>query len=137
MQQNSTLTGADVVLVFDKNSNFNFSDSSTVTLSGRTSGAFAGFVIATTRDNVGTFAISSTAARKLEGTIYIPSATLAVSGVNNTVNDQAAWTVVIAQAIRMTGSADLVISASYATSTIPVPAGVGSSYSSGGVTLTK
>ena len=137
MQQNSTLTGANVVLVFDKNSIFNFSDSSTVTLSGRTSGTFAGFVIATTRDNVGTFAISSTAARKLEGTIYIPSATLAVSGVNNTVNDQAAWTVVIAQAIKMTGSANLVISASYATSSIPVPAGVGSGYSSARVTLTK
>jgi len=137
LQQNSSLTGSNVVLVFDKTATFAFNDQSVVTLTGRTSGQYAGFVIATTRDNTSTLTISSTSARQLEGAIYIPNATLAVSGVNNTVNDQAAWTVVIAQAIQMSGSANLVVNANYAGSTVPVPAGVGANYANGKVMLEK
>ena len=131
MQNNSTLTGSNVVLVFDKTSQFSFQDSSTITLSGRTTGTYAGFVIATTRDNVGTFNISSTSAKQLEGAIYIPSATLNVTGTSDTVDDQAAWTVIVAQAIQLSGSPNLVINANYAGSQVPVPAGVGSNYTSG------
>ncbi len=135
MQGNSVLTGSNVVLVFDGTSSFSFQDSSKITLSGRTSGTYAGFVIATTRDNTNTFTISSTSARKLEGTIYIPASTLLVTGTSNSVADQSAWTVVVAQAIQMSGSPNLVINANYAGSTVPVPAGVGSNYTSGKVTL--
>jgi Flp pilus assembly protein TadG len=137
MQQNSSLSGSDVVLVFDKSSQFGFSDSSSVSLSGRTSGPYAGFVIATTRQNTSTFAISSTSARKLEGAIYIPNATLMVDGVGNTVNQQSAWTVIVAQSLQLNGSADLVINSDYATSTVPVPGGVGNNYASARVELSK
>ena len=138
MQQNSSLTGSDVVLVFDATSSFSFQNSSTINLSGRKSGPLAGFVIATTRDNTQTFSISSTSARKLEGTVYIPSATLNVTGTSNSVADQSAWTVVVAQDIQLSGSPNMVINANYASSQVPVPAGVGSNYSSGGsVELTK
>ena len=138
MQQNSTLTGSDVVLVFDKTSEFNFQNSSTISLSGRRSGPLAGFVIATTRDNTETFTISSNSARQLEGTVYIPSATLNVTGSANSVADQSAWTVVVAQDIQLSGSPNLVINANYASSQVPVPVGVGSNYSAGGsVQLTR
>ncbi|HUZ13113.1 MAG TPA: pilus assembly protein TadG-related protein [Caulobacteraceae bacterium] len=137
LQQNSQLVGSDVVLVFDESSQFHFDDTSVVTLSGRTSGPYAGFVIATTRANTGVFGISSTSARKLEGTIYIPSATLSVQGAVNTVADQSAWTVVVAQSIRMGGSANLVINSAYATSSVPVPAGVGASFANSKVRLER
>lgn len=138
MQQNSTLTGSNVVLVFDSTASFSFQDSSTITLSGRQSGSFSGFVIATTRDNTQTFNISSTSAKKLEGAIYIPAATLNITGVADTVADQSAWTVVVAKSIQMSGSPNLVINANYSTSNVPVPAGVGSNHlSSGAVQLTK
>ncbi len=137
MQDNSTLTGANVVLVFNDDASFAFKDNATIKLSGRQSGTYAGFVIATTRTNTNTFVISSDAARQLEGAIYVPDATLQVTGAGNTVNDQAAWTVVVAQALQLTGSPNLVINANYAGSTVPVPAGVGSNYTSGRVTLTK
>jgi Flp pilus assembly protein TadG len=137
MSSNSTLNGSNVVLVFDDNSSFNFQDTSTITLSGAQSGSYAGFVIMTTRANTNTFVISSTNAKQLEGTIYVPDATLQVTGTGDTVNNQAAWTVIVAQALQMTGSPNLVINANYSASTVPVPAGVGSNYVSGKVTLTK
>jgi len=137
LQGNAILTGSDVVLVFDRHSHFAFTQQSTVDLSGRTSGPYAGFVIATTRKNNGTFSISSTSAEKIEGAIYIPAATLNVQGVANKVAQQSAWTVVVAQAIQVSGSADLVINANYATSTVPVPGGVGSHTVSTAVALKK
>lgn len=125
LQGAASLSGADVVLVFDKASHFSFQDQAKVDLSGRTSGIYAGFVVATTRLNTGTFSISSTSAEKLEGIIYIPSATLNVTGAANKVAQQSAWTVIVAQAIQLSGSANLVINSDYATSGVPVPAGVG------------
>jgi Flp pilus assembly protein TadG len=125
MKNNATLTGSDVVLVFDDASQFQFSDSSTINLSGRRSGVFAGFVIATTRNNDNTFEISSDSARQLLGTIYAPKATLLVTGTGNRVADQSAWTVVVAKSIKLTGSPNLVINHNYAGSNVPVPDGVG------------
>jgi Flp pilus assembly protein TadG len=125
LQGAATLSGDDVVLIFDKSSQFNFQDQAIVNLGGRKSGTFAGFVIATTRLNTGNFQISATSAEKLEGVIYIPSATLTVQGTSNKVAQQSAWTVVVAQSIQLNGSADLVINSNYAASSVPVPQGVG------------
>jgi hypothetical protein len=136
LMENSQLTGSDVVLIFDDNSNFTFQDGSQISLQGRQGkSTYAGFVIATTRRNTQTFTISTSSAREILGTIYIPSATLAVSGANNRVADQSAWTVVVAKAITLAGSPNLVINANYAGSTVPVPGGVGPR--SGRVTLTR
>jgi len=137
LQGNATLTGSDVVLIFDRHSHFAFTQQSTVDLSGRTSGPYAGFVIATTRANTGSFNISSTSAEKIEGAIYIPSATLDVQGVANKVAQQSAWTVVVAQSIQTSGSANLVINSNYAASTVPVPGGVGNTTVSTAVALKK
>ncbi len=137
LQGAATLTGDDVVLIFDKSSNFTFQDQATVTLSGRKSGPYAGFVIATTRQNTGNFSILTTGAEKLEGVIYIPNANLVVQGAGNKVAEQSAWTVVVAQSIQLNGSANLVINANYATSTVPVPAGVGPNSGEAKVTLAK
>ena len=137
MQDNSTLTGSNVVLIFNDDASFVFKDNATITLSGRQSGTYAGFVIATTRTNTNTFVISSDAAHQLEGAIYVPDATLQVTGTGDAVNDQAAWTVVVAQALQLQGSPNLVINANYAGSSVPVPGGVGSNHASGRVALTR
>jgi Flp pilus assembly protein TadG len=127
LQEGATLQGADVVLVFDKGSDFQFKDTSQIRLEGRRTGRFAGFVVATTRENTHEFTISSSSARLVLGTIYIPNATLSVTGANNRVADESAWTVVVARAIKMNGSANLVLNANYASSYVPVPNGVGPS----------
>lgn len=125
LKQNAVLTRDDVALIFDDKSDFKFGDQSRVTLQGRRSGAFAGFVIATTPANTGVFAISSDSVSKLLGTIYIPNATLAVSGAGNQVAQQSAWTVIVAKALDLSGTPNLVINANYAASTVPTPPGVG------------
>jgi hypothetical protein len=130
----AVLQGTDVVLIFDDGSQFSFAQNSDVDLEGRKSGTFAGFVLATTRNNTGVFQISSDNARKLLGTIYIPRATLLVTGTGNRVADQSDWTVVVAKAIKLTGSANLVINSDYAGSEVPVPSGVGPT---NGVALTR
>lgn len=125
LKENGILQGDDVVLVFDKDSDFKFSGSSQIDLTGRKKGAFAGFVLATTRNNTRTFEISSDNARELLGTIYIPAATLKVTGAGNDIADQSAWTVVVAKEIKMEGSPNLVINSNYSVGGVPVPTGVG------------
>ena len=125
MQQNSVLQGTNVTLIFDNTSQFQFQDSAVIDLTGARSGPYAGFVIVTTRQNVGTFTISSDSARRLEGAVYVPNAKLIVTGSGNRVADQSAWTVIVAKSLQLTGSPDLVINANYATSSVPVPNGVG------------
>ena len=125
VKKDAKLVGDDVVLVFDNSTNFKFTETSQINLKGRRSGGYAGFVIATTKQNQGTFDISTTAARELLGTIYIPNAKLKVSGSNNKVSDQADWTVIVADSIEMSGSPNLVLNTNYAGSPVPVPQGVG------------
>ncbi len=117
LKKNAIITGDDVVLIFDTNSQFSFQDNSQVSLTGRKSGPLAGFVVATTRGNTGTFGISSDSARKILGTIYLPSARLLLTGGDNKVADQSAWTVIVAKAIEMHGGPNLVVNANYAGST--------------------
>ena len=136
LQDQSTLTGDNVVLVFGKDARFQFKDTSIIRLRGRRQGSYAGFVVATTRDNNQTFEISSSAARELLGTVYIPSAELMISG-NAKVADLSAWTVIVSRSIRMVQSPSLVINKNYAGSSVPVPGGVGNKTTSGVVRLTQ
>ena len=121
------VTGSDVVLIFQGNWQLNAHDSAAVSLSGRQSGPYAGFVLVTARDFKGKLAISTDHARQLHGTVYLPSATLEVTGTGNAVADQSPWTVVVANALTTDGSANLVINSNYSGSSVPVPAGVGTS----------
>ncbi len=135
LKESAVLTGDNVVLVFGKDADFQFKDSAQIRLSGRRQGVYAGFVIATTRDNDHTFEISSNAARQLLGTVYIPNATLLVKG-RNRVADQSAWTVIVAKAIKLEENPDLVINKNYAATSVPVPGGVGDKAAAAQVRLT-
>ena len=121
----SGLYGRDVVLIFDKESDFKLTGSATLDLTGIKTGVYAGFVVITTPANTGTFEISTTSAKQLLGTVYIPGAKLLVSGDKNKVNEAAPWTVIVAKSIEMRGSPNLLIQSNYAATDVPVPAGVG------------
>lgn len=125
LANNARLIGIDVALVFDTLSFFTFSDQSDIELEGRKTGKFAGFVIATTPGNTKTFTISTTAAHKLLGVVYIPNGLLSVTG-NSQVAENSAWTVVVAKTISISGGANLVVNANYTWNNVPpVPTGVG------------
>lgn len=123
----ATFSGTDVVVIFKAMTAIAFNGKASMSLEGRKSGSYAGFVMITDRSQTGSLAISTDSARLLHGTIYMPQATLDVSGSGNKVADQSPWTVVVVKQLAVSGSANLVINSSYGTSTIPVPSGVGSS----------
>ena len=124
MTQNSSIDGDDVALIFGPLQIFNFADKATVRLTARKSGPFAGFLIATTRQNTNTFKISSGNVSELLGTIYIPNATLEVSSSGSVAQDSD-WSVIVAKRLALSNSPSLVINTNYAGSGVPVPQGVG------------
>jgi Flp pilus assembly protein TadG len=126
MSQNSMLTGNDVALVFGPLNVFNFADKADIRLTARKSGPFAGFLIATTRENQKTFTIGTDNAGQLLGTIYIPNATLEVTS-SGSVAEDSDWSIIVARAVRLKNGPTLVINNRYVGSGVPVPAGVGPS----------
>lgn len=121
---NSTIDGDDVALIFGPLQIFNFADKATVRLTARKSGPFAGFLMATTRDNTKTFKISSDNVSELLGTIYIPNATLEVTS-GGSVGQDSDWSVIVAKSLQLKNGPTLVINTNYAGSGVPVPRGVG------------
>jgi len=121
---NARLMGQDVVMIFDIATMFTFADNAMVNVSGRESGANAGFVVMADRGNTKMFRIDSTHVERLDGVIYIPNATLEVSGTSD-VARQSDWTVLVAQRLSMSGNPHLYLNADYAGSPIEAPAGVG------------
>lgn len=122
---NSTITGSDVVIILGGLVSAVFTGNAVLQLEGRKGGPYAGFVLITDRSYFGNLEISTSNARKLIGTIYLPNASLTVNGNNNKVADQSPWTVVVARTIRTLGSANLVINANYGASSVQPPPGVG------------
>ncbi|HEX8234228.1 MAG TPA: pilus assembly protein TadG-related protein [Caulobacteraceae bacterium] len=124
IREDARLTGQDAVLFFDRDSKFEFKDRSRVSLEGRRTGLYAGFLIAATRTNDHDFFISSDHVDQLLGTIYIPNAKLVVTGKSK-VAGESAWTVLVAKRLQLTGTPTLVINTNYDLGQVPVPAGVG------------
>ncbi len=121
----STVTGTDVDLVFDSGATMNLSGGGTaLNLSGRQSGPLAGFVIIADRSYTNTFTLQSDFITGLTGTVYVPTATLAVQGTGRS-GATSPWTVIAAKTVTVNGGAQLVINANYSISNVPVPHGVG------------
>jgi hypothetical protein len=118
------LEGKDVVLIFTAGTALSASGNAYVSLSGRQSGPWAGFVLVSTRGNYANHSFSSVRVDKLLGTIYIPMARLLVSGSGD-IAEGSQWSVIVARNINLSGNARLVINSDYAGSPVPVPTGVG------------
>lgn len=130
---NAIVTGDDVVMIFGAEKKVNFSDHSSVTLSARKTGAFAGFLIITTRSNTQEFAIKSDNVSELLGTIYFPSAKLVIDTTGKVAEDSA-WSIIVADSLQLHHNPSLVINTGYVGSGVPVPNDVGPSQK---VSLTK
>lgn len=124
MGQNARLVGEDVVLIFDASSIFKFTGNASINLSGRSSGAYAGFVAMASRSNKLRFEIDSTRVERLDGVIYTPSAELLVFG-NSDVARESDWTVIVADRLSLRGNPRLYLNADYDDSDLLVPGGVG------------
>lgn len=118
------LTGDDVVLIFGDDDKVDIGDRGDVRLTARRTGRFAGFLIATSRDNTQTFSIKSNRVSQLLGTIYIPNAELEIETTGN-VAQNSAWSVIVARTVTLRKDPVLVINKNYVGSGVPVPEGVG------------
>ena len=119
------LIGSNVGFYFhDDASTFDFKDSATVDLSGRTSGSMAGMVVyanptAAKRE----FKITTPNVTSLVGTVYMPADLLTIDTTSD-VADSSAFTVMIVRELKMMGSPSLVLNSNYDLTTVPVPEGV-------------
>jgi hypothetical protein len=123
IEEQASLVGDNVVLIFE-NGALNATGDAKVSLSGRTSGWWTGFVLVSTRANETDTIISSTFVDKLLGIIYLPNSNLFVDAKGSVAEDSL-WSVVIARTIALAGDSTLVINDNYAGSGVPVPKGVG------------
>jgi hypothetical protein len=126
IQGSGTLKGDNVVMIFDEEGTFQANNNSAISLSGRTSGDWAGFVIVASRQNDEDMRISSSFVDKLLGTIYVPEATLVINAAGAVAEDSK-WSVIVAKDITLAGNSKLVINTDYTGSGVPVPMGVGDS----------
>lgn len=118
------LEGENVLLMFMPGSALDAGQNSYVSLSGRRTGDWAGFVIVATRGNYANTTIASSNVDRLLGTIYLPMARLIVSAPGN-VAEGSQWSVVVARNVNLSQQARLTINTDYEGSPVPVPVGVG------------
>jgi hypothetical protein len=123
-KDDARVEGNDVVLLFDRDSKFRFDHRAMIRLTGREDGSYAGFVLIATRGNDHDFVITSENVESLLGVIYIPSARLVIEGEAD-VARESAWTVIVANGVKLEGNPTLFVNANYRASDVPVPEGVG------------
>jgi Flp pilus assembly protein TadG len=126
LSQSSKLIGTNVVLVFGPGAKLNARPRAYVSLTGRESGPYAGMVIVSTPTNTLPFEFHSNSIDRLEGVIYLPNAMMSVRAVTagGQIAEHSDWTVTVTRLLKIEEYAKLVIKTDYASSTVPVPAGV-------------
>lgn len=128
------IVGKNVVMILDDKVKLDWKDGGNVSLTGRESGPFAGFVIVDSRTHTGNLDINSDPITNITGAIYAPSAKLRIDG-SKKAGASSDWTVVIAREFEAQNGASLVINANYGGSPVPVPNGVGNQR--GGARITQ
>jgi Flp pilus assembly protein TadG len=126
------LTGEYVSFYFaDDEATLDFKDKAEVELSAPKDGPMAGILFFEDRaaKQGRNFEISSGSVRKLLGTIYLPKGVFkgddkGKEGPAEAIGEASAYTIIVANRIDLKG-VNLVINADYASSDIPVPAGIG------------
>ena len=125
LQGTARLSGNDVFLFFDRESDPNFTGPHIrVDLVGRKSGTYAGMVMATIAGERPDIAIPGSRVERLLGVVYVRKGVLSVTGSGEAAS-ASDWTVVVANQIQLSGTATLKINADYDNSDVPVPNGVG------------
>jgi hypothetical protein len=125
VKDQSTLIGENVSLYFsDEAATFIFDKDTTIDLTAPKDGIMAGILVYEGGAGPGhEFLIKSENARRLLGTIYIPSGKLKVDSKSD-VAAESAYTVIVAKEIEVKG-ANLVVNSDYGGTDVPVPEGVG------------
>lgn len=130
IDKGATIAGDNVTIVIWKDMKVKFDGlAHKLDLSGSQSdllglNPWAGYVLAIDPAWNKDFELKFNHIHRLEGVVYAPGARLIVPSGQNS-NDQTPWTVVIARELKVEGGRRLAINADYASSSVPVPSGVG------------
>lgn len=136
LKNGAILLGDNVVLIFGANGFPNFKYGASIRLAGRQTGSLAGFVIVASRDRTNELKIEADHVEKLTGTVYVPNATLNIDGAGQAAQ-ASDWTVMAAQALKLSNAPQVQINANYYGSDVPVPTGVGNRSKSQYTNLTQ
>jgi len=111
-------TGDDAVLDFGTNASLD--------LTAPETGSMAGVLFMDDPENFSQreHIVRSADARNLLGTFYFPNATFKVE-TNQPVADQSAYTIIVADQIKLAGQPSLFLNSNYEATDVPVPQGVG------------
>ena len=125
LKEDTVVQGEHATMVFGKDLELQV-DSADVRwdLLGAQSGPMAGFVFVLDRARTKEIRLPAKMIERLEGVVYAPEAVLKVDG-NADAAENSAWTVVVGRELRLTNNANMFINSDYASSDVPVPAGVG------------
>lgn len=125
LEEGVDVTGQNVTLVIWPDWDLQFTGQGGVlSLSGSTTGPWAGFAMAVHPDYDGRLSLDFGEIRKLEGVVYAPTSDLIVRGGTDPT-EKTPWTVVVTKGLKVEGGRQLQINADYASSAVPVPDGVG------------
>lgn len=123
------IRGSDVSMLFVRGAELDLRRDTSVRLSASKEGVLAGILFmqyptGTNADADREFRISSNDARQLLGTIYVPRGRFIVDA-ESPVAGESAYTVIVANQIRIADRARLSLNVDYAATDVPVPEGVG------------
>lgn len=127
----AAIIGRDVTLVFDnpdREAHVRFARNATVDLEGSVADPqLAGFLFYQVPGSRRlTISIESRQARNVVGTVYLPNGSLEISS-DRPVADYSAYTIIVADELRVSGGPTLTLNTDYFASDVPVPVGVGPS----------
>jgi len=123
----SSIEGKDVGFFFQgTDAKIRFHRDTTIDLSAPTGGPMAGLLFYEDRNvtDIEKHRIYSNNAHTLLGTIYLPKGWLFIEA-EKPISQRAAFTIIVAGQIEMTGGPELFLNANYGNTSVPVPAGVG------------
>lgn len=125
LKENTVVEGEHATVVFGKDLELQVdSDQVRWNLLGSQTGLMAGFVFVLDRARTKEIKLPAEMIQRLEGVVYAPQAVLRVDGAADAA-EASAWTVVVGRELRLTNNANMFINSDYASSDVPVPAGVG------------
>jgi Flp pilus assembly protein TadG len=104
------LTGSGVTFYITGTGGVDVTGSSNITLTAPTSGTYAGILIFQNQNDSAPVTVTGSSTSKIEGTLYLPDASIQYTGSNST----AAYSIIVAKSITITGSGTTNVTSNYA-----------------------
>jgi hypothetical protein len=109
---NATVTGTDVTFYFTNGATITSTGNPVIQLSAPNTGTYAGILFYQDPSDTAGPSLGGDNTSFFQGTLYFPSAQITFFG-NNSFNSTAAYSIIVAQSIALSGHPDVVINSNY------------------------